>query len=196
MLCPKYSWLLPAIYVMILMGKLEFSKPCCELIDGFSVHPRYKHDVGYRLSRSGLAVAYGQSIEFQGPIVQNVTYSNGSRTLNITYTAVSSIDLRNSNGFEVWIFFLLATCLNAFMFCLFQVCCLGKECFNDYVWVPATISNKNNLTITITIDNSCVGQQLYGVRYLWRETPCLFKQAALYSSTDPNLPSPPYLKIF
>jgi hypothetical protein len=68
---------------------------CC------SVHPRYKHDVGYRLSRSGLAVAYGQQVEFQGPIVQTVDYTNGSETMNITYTAVSNFDLRSSNGFEV-----------------------------------------------------------------------------------------------
>lgn len=66
-----------------------------------SVHPRYKHDVGYRLSRSGLAVAYGQQVEYRGPIVQNVSYLNGSDTLNITYTAVSGIELRNPNGFEV-----------------------------------------------------------------------------------------------
>ena len=67
----------------------------------FSVHPRFKHDVGYRLSRSGLVVAYGQQVEFQGPIVQNVAYSNGSEVLNITYTAVTGIELRNPNGFEV-----------------------------------------------------------------------------------------------
>ncbi len=67
----------------------------------FSVHPRYKHDVGYRLSRSGLAVAYGQQVEFQGPIIQNITYLTGGQTVNITYTAVSAIDLRNQNGFEV-----------------------------------------------------------------------------------------------
>ncbi len=73
----------------------------------FSIHPRYKHDVGYRLSRSGLAIAYGQQVEFQGPIVQNVTYFNGSSTVNITYTAVSSIELRNPNGFEVYHFFSL-----------------------------------------------------------------------------------------
>ncbi len=76
------------------------------LIYIFSVHPRYKHDVGYRLSRSGLAIAYGQQVEFQGPIVQNVAYSTGSSTVNITYTAVSSIELRNPNGFEVYIFLL------------------------------------------------------------------------------------------
>ncbi len=70
----------------------------------FSIHPRTKLDVGYRLSRAGLAVAYGQQIEFQGPIVQNVAYSTGSETINITYTAVSDIDLRNPNGFEVYSF--------------------------------------------------------------------------------------------
>jgi len=70
-------------------------------IHHFSVHPRYKHDVGYRLSRSGLAVAYSQQVEFQGPIVQSIAYSSGGPTVNITYTAVSSIELRNPNGFEV-----------------------------------------------------------------------------------------------
>jgi hypothetical protein len=68
----------------------------------FSIHPRTKEDVGYRLSRSGLSVAYGQQVEFQGPIVQNVAYSSGGSTVDITYTSVSSIELRNPNGgFEV-----------------------------------------------------------------------------------------------
>jgi len=80
----------------------------------------------------------------------------------------------------------------------FQVCCKGSECssLNETIWVPSTISSKNGLTITIAVNSSCVGQQLYGLRYLWRETPCPFKQAAIYSATDSNLPSPPYLKIF
>jgi hypothetical protein len=46
------------------------------------------------------------------------------------------------------------------------------------------------------VPNECVGKQLYGLRYLWRTTPCLFKEAAIYSGTDPNLPSPPYKKNF
>ncbi len=73
-----------------------------KIIFNLSVHPRYKHDVGYRLSRSGLAVAYGKQVEFQGPIVENVVYSNGSSTVNISYTAVSNIELRNPNGFDVY----------------------------------------------------------------------------------------------
>ena len=69
-------------------------------------------------------------------------------------------------------------------------------CLNDSIWIPANIASKSDLTITLTVNESCAGQPLFGLRYLWRETPCPFKQAALYSSTDPNLPSPPYLKLF
>ncbi len=72
----------------------------------FSIHPRTKHDVGYRLSRSGLAIAYEQKVEFQGPIVQNVAYTSGDRTVSITYTAVSGLDQRNTAGFEVCRFYI------------------------------------------------------------------------------------------
>ncbi|CAF0821137.1 unnamed protein product [Rotaria sordida] len=87
----------------------------------FNVCPRYKHDVGYRLSHSGLAVAYGQQVEFQDPIVQSVAYTTDSRTVHIIYTGVSNIELRNPNGFEV--------------------CCQGSLCSKDKLWIPATISN-------------------------------------------------------
>jgi hypothetical protein len=87
---------------MIVMREFSFFYLSFKTIRPFSDHPRYKHDVGYRLSRSGLAVAYEQQVEFQGPIVQNIGYLTGSQTVNITYTAVSDIDLRNQNGFEVY----------------------------------------------------------------------------------------------
>ena len=76
------------------------------------------------------------------------------------------------------------------------MCCQGTKCTDDTLWVAAGISGKTGLTITLAVPSSCTGQQLYGLRYLWRETPCPFKEAALYSSTDANLPSPPYIKIF
>jgi hypothetical protein len=59
------------------------------------------NDVVYRLSRSGLTVASNQTIEFQGPIISNVAYSSDIKTINITYTGVTDIELRNPNGFEV-----------------------------------------------------------------------------------------------
>ena len=141
----------------------------------FSIHPRTKHDVAYRLSRSGLAVAYNQTVEFQGPLLSNVVYTTGSKTVNITYTAVTNIELRNPNGFEV--------------------CCQASQCSDDQQWVAATVAGKAGLTISLTVAPSCVGQQVAGIRYLWRETPCPFKQAAIYSSTDSNLPSPPFIRM-
>ncbi len=57
----------------------------------------------------------------------------------------------------------------------------------DISWVPSPISNKSGLTITIAVNSTCVGQQIYDLRYHCRETPCFFKQAAIYSGTDSNL---------
>ena len=67
----------------------------------YRIHPRTKHDVAYRLSRAGLAVAYGQSVEYLGPIVSNVTLSNDRERIYVTYTAVSEFSLRSTDGFEV-----------------------------------------------------------------------------------------------
>jgi hypothetical protein len=73
------------------------------------IHPRDKLDVGYRLSRAGLAVAYGfQNITYLGPIVADISVASDSSKVNVTYSNVasSSIELRNSNGFEVCVFIL------------------------------------------------------------------------------------------
>ena len=43
-------------------------------------------------------------MEFQGPIVSQVAYTTGGETLNITYTAVTNIELRSTDGFEVNMF--------------------------------------------------------------------------------------------
>jgi hypothetical protein len=68
------------------------------------IHPRDKLDVGYRLSRSGLAVAYGyKNINYQGPIIADISIASDSSKVNVTYSAAvsPSIELRNPNGFEV-----------------------------------------------------------------------------------------------
>ncbi len=146
-------------------------------------HPRTKLDVAYRLSRSGLAVAYGQTnITYLGPIVADISVATDSHQINITYSSVTSpsVELRNPNGFEV--------------------CCLGnKICSsNETVWIatPASEIKGAPLTIALAVPQSCIGKAINGLRYLWRETPCLFKQAAIYSTLDSNLPAPPYIKFF
>jgi hypothetical protein len=71
------------------------------MILNFSIHPRTKADVGYRLSRAGLAVFYKQNIEFLGPIVSTAVVSAGNTNIDITYMNVTGIELRNTAGFEV-----------------------------------------------------------------------------------------------
>ncbi len=79
------------------------------------------------------------------------------------------------------------------IFCVCQVCCNASQCGNYDPWTPAPVSGKSDLTITLQLPNECVNKRLYRLRYLWRTTPCLLKQAAIYSGTDSNLPSPPYI---
>ena len=163
----------------------------------FSGHPATKLDVGYRLSRSGLAVAYGHDVEFLGPLVSDISYVNGSATLNVTYANVSSIDLRSPDGFDVLHLFLyLSTRVILHVVVIFQVCCGGIICAKYGRWYTSPIIEKNGLTVTISINSSCVHEQVNAIRYLWRDTPCDFKKAPIYSSTDPDLPSPPYFKYF
>lgn len=84
------------------------------------IHPRDKLDVGYRLSRSGLAVAYGfKNVTYQGPVISNIVISSDSMQLNVTYSSIvsSRIELRNSAGFEV--------SSSLFEYCIENDVCLG-----------------------------------------------------------------------
>jgi sialate O-acetylesterase len=119
-------------------------------------------DVSYRLSRSGLAVAYGQNnITYQGPIIADISVATDNHQVNVTYSSVTSpsVELRNPNGFAV--------------------CCFGKELCtsNETLWVATLASSIPSapLTIALTVPSACVGKVINGLRYLWRETPCLFK---------------------
>ncbi len=72
------------------------------------IHPRDKLDVGYRLSQSGLAVAYGfKNVTYQGPIIAHISVSPDSSRVNVTYSneVSKSIELRNPAGFEVCLVF-------------------------------------------------------------------------------------------
>jgi len=73
------------------------------------IHTKDKIDVGYRLSRAGLAVAYGfKNITYQGPIIIHIEVSSDSKRVNVTYSSVvsTSIELRNPAGFEVCFIFI------------------------------------------------------------------------------------------
>jgi hypothetical protein len=77
---------------------------------------------------------------------------------------------------------------------------LEKKCVllkgTNWLVVPASTIEGAPLTIGLTVPSPCVGKVINGLRYLWRETPCSFKQAAIYSTLDSNLSTPPYIKFF
>ena len=83
---------------------------------------------------------------------------------------------------------------------LVKVCCAGIQVCNttDSAWVPVLASRIEGalLTISLAVPSQCVSKPINGLRYLWKETPCLFKQAAVYNSEDSNLPAPPYIHHF
>jgi hypothetical protein len=66
-----------------------------------SIHPRYKHDVAYRLYLGALGVAYHQrDVEFEGPFPTSAV-SDG-RHLTIEYDrGLTPIEVRSSEGFQV-----------------------------------------------------------------------------------------------
>lgn len=86
------------------------------------------------------------------------------------------------------------------IFTFVKVCCQDKETCrsNETLWVATSSSRipDTPLTISLDIPNSCVSKPINGLRYLWRETPCLFKEAPIYSAEDSNLPAPPYIHFF
>ena len=83
---------------------------------------------------------------------------------------------------------------------IFQVCCADRATCesNDLAWVitVATANKDAPLTITLAGHDACKAKPLAGIRYLWRETPCLFKEAAVYNGEDSDLPAPPYIHFF
>ncbi len=80
------------------------------------------------------------------------------------------------------------------------MCCVGKEnCTMDgttWVATPASEIEGSSLTISLTVPSECASKPINGLRYLWRTTPCLYKQAAVYNSEDSDLPAPPYIHFF
>jgi len=68
--------------------------------------------------------------------------------------------------------------------------------YHGWVATPASRVEGTPLTISLAVPNNCTSKPTYGLRYLWRTTPCLFKQAAVYNSEDSDLPAPPYIHFF
>lgn len=162
------------VFMAVAMDLPDFTSPYG------SVHPRDKQDVAARLVLGGLAVAYNQNISFQGPYPLRVIISHSEEPYNYTQIEIEysmSLEQRWFDGFEI--------------------CCAYQDpprCEPGRSWWLPTATMKayqqDNVTLSYAIE--CTMQNVVGVRYAWRESPCQFKACAIYGA-DNGLPMPPFI---
>ncbi|GFR98150.1 sialate O-acetylesterase [Elysia marginata] len=134
-----------------------------------SIHPPDKTDVGYRLSLSGLHVAYDKDLVSQGPFPDKIIMS-GDR-INITYGNVPKVEVRDWSGFEL-------------------LCAASSS--SDQVWLPTSLISNYANTVSVYLNVCLKDQKVAGIRYAWRESPCGFKQCAVYETVN-GLPGPQFI---
>jgi sialate O-acetylesterase len=119
------------------------------------IHPRNKKDVGYRLSRSALKIAYGKDIVFSGPIYKSIETKGSKAIINFEQVG-SGLVVKNKYGY-----------VNGF-----AVAGADKK----FYYAKAEITDKN--TITISSDKVT---EIKAVRYAWAANP---DDVNLYNSED------------
>ncbi|XP_033739356.1 sialate O-acetylesterase-like [Pecten maximus] len=163
---------MPNTFMAVAMDLPDFESP------RGSIHPRYKHDVASRLALAALGVAYHQpGLDYEGPYPSayhvtghslNIEYDHGRSPITLTANAT-----RTGVGAE------------------FEVCCLARQCAATHrYWksVPIVSHGVSSVTLDTT---KCGNVSVSAVRYAWRESPCEFKQCAVYGR-DNDLPAPPF----
>ncbi len=165
--------------------KNVFMASAIDLVDNYEnpTHPRYKEDVGKRLSLGAFNLAYQIPVEYAAPKVTDIFLgADKNSSIQIKFGPVSrlkfsfSLKQNNDNGFEV--------------------CCDSSNCYEDQNnnWQPLSFTayNMNECSLTYEYSPSNCTEPMY-VRYLWREKPCEFKQCPWYS-ISPELPILPFIK--
>ncbi|XP_052802563.1 sialate O-acetylesterase-like isoform X1 [Mya arenaria] len=160
------------VFMAVAMDLPDFQSPLG------AIHPRDKQDVARRLVLGGLAVGYGRNVSFQGPYPVQV---HVSRELPYNYTQV---EIQYSMALtQLW--------LDGFEICCSfarpAVCETGKSW-----WLPTTTMQAyDRANVTESYASQCDLESLVGVRYAWKESPCPFKNCAIYG-TQNHLPMPPF----
>lgn len=139
-----------------------------------AIHPRDKQDVAQRLYLSGLDVAYGRPQMYEGPRPVNI--SQDDVYLNLYYGPDWTLHVRSYEGFEL--------------------CCSWngrEECSSgNSWWLPSSVLKWASNFVYLDGLVCGEGQYIVGIRYAWRESPCIFKQCAVYSEEN-ELPAPPFI---
>ncbi|XP_060559464.1 sialate O-acetylesterase-like [Ruditapes philippinarum] len=161
------------VFMAVAMDLPDFTSPYGD------VHTRDKQDVAARLVLGSLAVAYSQNVSFQGPYPVKVTITPAE--LPYTYTQVEveytmDLEQRWLDGFEICCAFVKPA-----------VCETGKAW-----WLPtATWQGYDRKNVTQSYASECSIENVVGIRYAWRRTPCPFKKCAIYGANN-SLPMPPF----
>eukprot|EP00301_Raphidiophrys_heterophryoidea_P026486 c915_g1_i1.p1 GENE.c915_g1_i1~~c915_g1_i1.p1 ORF type:complete len:574 (+),score=149.16 c915_g1_i1:43-1722(+) len=165
-----------------------------------SVHPRYKSEVGQRLSLGALAIAYPSSsppphsltssLPFSGPIMASLALHN-STTLSVQFQGhppSSQVELRNSNPL-LWEVCAMNSSLPVSAWCSLDSRS-GACALNDSVgWKAVTaVALDSGSEARVLLTSSHTPTAPLCVRYAWATNPpCGYEKCAVYSN---NLPSP------
>ncbi|XP_052237319.1 sialate O-acetylesterase-like isoform X3 [Dreissena polymorpha] len=165
---------LPKVFMAVAIDLPDFDSPYN------SIHPRDKQDIAWRLTLSGLQVAYNMSSlgRYLGPQISAYYIDIGYHTLRLEFDGAKGqgISVTNTSaGFEV------CCSINN------MTKCDGK----DSVWQAAPITASDSHSVTM---RSCVGMWTMGVRYAWAESPCAFKACAVYTREN-SLPMAPFVVV-
>ena len=148
------------------------------------IHPRYKQQVGKRLSNAALNVIYGMSeIYIQGPVLNGEGFAfKGNNTIQINFRNVGEqgLEIKNIIGFEVF------------------------TNVNDVYWMDAplvgngiNVIGDGGFTIEMMIDSGSISvDDIELVRYNWYTAPCLPNEGiyncAVYDKQN-GLPAIPFI---
>ncbi|KAK7474786.1 hypothetical protein BaRGS_00033967 [Batillaria attramentaria] len=156
------------VFMAVAMDLPDFTSPWG------SIHPRDKQDVAQRLYLSGLDIAYNRPQKHFGPRPANITQSGVY--INLFYGTEWTIKVRNQEGFE------LCCTVNG------QDECTQKNSW----WLPSPIMDWDSSSVSLDGMVCGEGQYAAGIRYAWRESPCVFKRCAVYAEVN-ELPAPPFI---
>lgn len=110
--------------------------------DPKDIHPKQKQPVGARLALAARGIAYGEKIEFSGPLYRNATFKDGKAILEFDHVG-QGLEARDG-------------ALKGFAIC-------GED--KKFVWADATIVGK-----TVVVCSPSVAKPV-AVRYGWADCP-------------------------
>ena len=119
--------------------------------DAYDIHPRNKHDVGYRLFLAARKVAYGEDIVYSGPTYKSISVDGNKIIIDFNNTG-SGLAMKDKYGY-----------LKGFAI---------ADADKKFVWAKAYISNNKVIVFNDTI------LEPVAVRYAWGNNP---EDANLYN---------------